>query len=189
MRVSYKLSEKDLLEARGKHGGPWIKLIPIIGILLVASGLGSLVPSSRQFPSAAGSIAMGLFLLFFLRLQVWLSFRRDTRLQDQFEAAISDSGIDVSSSTATSTYSWSAFTRYAETKNLFLVYQSPQAFNVFPKRSFGLQEANEFRSLLDQKLGSASVAHRKRISPQTWIFLVVVALAAILLVMAIRNIR
>ena len=189
MRVSYKLSEKDLLEAREKHGGPRIKLIPIIGILLVASGLGSLVPSSRQFPSAAGSIAMGLFLLFFLRLQVWLSFRRDTRLQDQFEAAISDSRIDLSSSTATSTYSWSAFTRYAETKNLFLVYQSPQAFNVFPKRSFGLQEANEFRSLLDQKFGSASVAHRKRISPQTWIFLVVVALAAILLVMAIRNIR
>jgi hypothetical protein len=127
--------------------------------------------------------------VFFLKLQVWLSFRRDNRLRDQFEAAISDSGIDVSSSTATSTYSWSAFTRYAETKNLFLVYQSPQAFNIFPKRSFSLREANEFRSLLDQKLGSASVADRKRISPQTWVVLVVVVLAAILLVMAIRNIR
>src|SRR6267142_5313043 len=120
MRVSYTLTERDVLEAQGKHGGLWIKVLPIIGVLVLVASLVSLVHNPKQFPSFVGGIVVGLFLMFFRRLQVWLSFRRDNRLQDQFGAAISDSGIDVSSSKADSKYDWSAFVRYAETKNLFL---------------------------------------------------------------------
>jgi len=188
MRVSYKLSEKDVFEARVKHGGLWVKVMPMIGVLVLAASLVSLILDPKQFPSFVGGIVAGLFLTFFLKLQVWLSFRGDNRLQDQFEATISVSGIDVSSSTAASKYDWSAFVRYAETKNLFLVYQAPQVFNVFPKRVFAPEELDAFRSLLDQRLGAASIAFRKTISPRTWVFLIVVAVAAIELVMVIRNI-
>src|SRR5262249_54125560 len=151
MRISYKLSERDVLEARVQHGGLWVKALRLIGVLILAASLVSLMHDPKQFPSVVGGIVVGLFLTFFLKLQVWLSFRPDNRLQDQFEAIISDSGIDVSSSKAATKYDWSAFVRYAETKNLFVVYQAPQAFNVFPKRAFVAQELDAFRSLLDQR--------------------------------------
>jgi hypothetical protein len=189
MRVSYTLSEKDVFEARLKHRGLWVKVLPMIGVLVLAASFVSLIHDPKQFPNFVGGIVAGLFLTSYLKLQVWLSFRGDTRLKDQFEATISDSGIDVSSSRAASKYDWSAFVRYAETKNLFLVYQAPQVFNVFPKRVFAPEEVHAFRSLLDQRLGAASIAHRKTISPQTWAFLIVVAVAAILLAMVIGNIH
>src|SRR5713226_6344279 len=121
MRVSYKLSKGDVLEAKGKHAGLWIKVLPIFGIILLAASLVSLGHDPKQFPSFVGAIVIGLFLTFFLRLQV--AFKQDNRLQDQFEATISDSGIDVSSPKGASKYNWSAFVRYVETNNLFLVYQ------------------------------------------------------------------
>jgi hypothetical protein len=189
MRISYRLSERDVLEARGKHGGLWIKVLPIVGLLLLAASSVTLIHDPRQFSSGIGAIVGGLFLIFFLRLQVWLSFRGDNRLRDQFDATISDSGIDVSSPKAASKYDWSAFVRYAETKNVFLVYQAPQVFNVFPKRAFTAEEVDAFRNLLDRRLGAASIAYQKKISPRTWVFLIAVAIAAIMVLMAIRNIR
>ncbi len=188
LRDYFKLSETDVLEAQGKHGGLGMRVLPIFGLLVLIGSLVSVIHDPKQFPSLTGATVVGLFLLFFRRLQVWFSFRRDNRLQDQFEATISDSGIDVSSLKASSKYDWSAFIRYAETKNLFLVYQAPQVFNVFPKRAFAAEEVDTFRGLLDKNLGAASIAYRKKISPRTWAFLIVVAIAAIMLVMAIRNI-
>lgn len=101
---------------------------------------------------------------------------------------ISDDGIEVSISTAKTDYGWNGFTRYSETKNLFLVYQSKQVFNIFPKRAFAAGEADDFRKLLEQKLGDATMAQGKRISPRVWIFLAVVVVAAILLVRTVLNI-
>ena len=189
MQITYKLNEQELLEASKSHGGVGIRVLPIVGTLLAIGGLVSLMQNPKHYPSSVGPIVVGLFLMFLLRFQVRQSFRRDTRLQGQFGAAISDSGIDVSSSTATSKYTWHAFTRYVETKNLFVVYHSSRLFNIFPKHAFSREEAEAFRSLLNEKLGSASVAYRKTISPKTWAFLIVIAVSAILLVIAIRNIR
>ena len=187
MRVAYKLSENDLLEAQSKHGGVWSKAIWVWGLILILAGLGSI--ATKQYASAVLPILLGVFFLFGLGLRVRRSFRQDNRLQEQFEVVISQSGIDVSSPTRSSKYAWSAFTRFVESKNLFLVYQAPKVFNVFPKRAFTPGDVESFRSLLSEQLGAASAAHRKRISPQTLIFLAVVAIAGILLVIAIRNIR
>jgi hypothetical protein len=189
MRVTYKLTERDLLEAQGKHGGFWSKGLRIVGLFSAAVGLVSLAMDPKQYPGAVGAVFFGLFLAFGLRLLVRLSFRRDKRLQDQFEVLVSDSGMEVSSSTVTSKYGWSAFTRYVESKNLFLVYQASQVFNVIPKRAFTPEDLNSFRSMLHQNLGRASLAHAKRISPQTWIFLAVVAISAVLLAMVMLNNR
>lgn len=189
MRVSYKLTQRDVLEARAKQGGLGTKVLPIFGLLLFGGSLVSLMHDPKQFPNYVGGIVMGLGLTFFQRLLVWFSFARDKRLHDAFEAVISDSGIEVSRSNVASKYGWNAFVRYLETKNLFLVYQGPQVFSVFPKRAFTTEEVDAFRSLLNQRLGAASTAYQKRVNPGTWAFLIVVAITAILLVMAIRNVR
>jgi hypothetical protein len=69
------------------------------------------------------------------------------------------------------------------------VYQAPKVFNVFPKRAFAIGEEESYRTLLSDRLGAASAAHRKKINPRMWILLAVVAIAGILLVMTIRNVR
>ena len=189
MRVAYNLSENDLLEAQRKHGGMWAKAIRVWGLLLILAGLGSIALDPKQYAGAVLPILLGAFFLFGPSLLGRRAFRKDDRLQQPIEAVASESGIEVSSPTASSKYEWSAFTRYAESKNLFLVYQAPNVFNVFPKRAFALGEEESFRALLSARLGTASVAHNKKINPRTWILLAVVAIAGILLIMTIRNTR
>lgn len=188
MRVAYKLSENDLIEAQGKHGGAWSKALPVFGSLLILAGLGSIALDPKQNAGAIVPILVGLFFVFGLRLRIRQSFRQDNRLQQPFEAVVSQDGIDISSQTGSSKYEWSAFIRFAESKNLFLVYQAPKVFNVFPKRAFAPGEVESFRSLLSERIGTTSVALHKKISLRTWIFLAVVAITGILLVMAIHNI-
>lgn len=189
MRVAYKLSQEDLIEAQGKHGGVWTKARPVFGLLLILAGVGAIALNPKQNVGAIFPILIGLYFMFGLRLSIRRSFMQDQRLQQPFEAVVSQDGIDISSPMVSSKYEWSAFTRYVESKNLFLVYQAPKVFNVFPKRAFAPGEEDSFRSLLSERLGATSLSHRTRISPRTWIFLAVVAIAGILLVMAIRNIR
>jgi YcxB-like protein len=189
MRVTYKLSEDDLIEAQGRHGGLRTKAIFVFGLLLILAGLGSIALNPKQNAGAILPILIGLFFLFGSRVSIRRSFRQDNRLQQPFEAVVSQDGIDISSPTVSSKYAWSSFTRYVESKNLFLVYQAPKVFNVFPKRAFAPGEEESFRSLLSERVGTTSVAHRMRISPQAWILLAVVTMAGILLVMAIRNVR
>jgi len=44
---------------------------------------------------------------------------------------------------------WRAFIRCIETPHLFLLYHSPQLFNLVPKRAFAnAEQLEEFRSLL-----------------------------------------
>jgi len=162
MRVSYKLTKRDVLEAKEKHAGLWIRLLPIFGIVLLATALASLVHDRKQFPSFVGAIVIGLFLTFFLRLQVWLAFRQDNRLQDEFAASISDSGMDVSSPKGVSKYNWSAFVRYVETKNLFLIYQTPHVFNAFPKRGLRAGGCRHVSQPTRSKIGCGLNCLRKK---------------------------
>jgi hypothetical protein len=188
MRLAYRLSESDLIEAQGKHGGAWTKAIPIIGLLLILAGLGSIVLNSKQNVGAILPIVIGLWFLFGSRISIRRSFRQDNRLQQQFEVVVSEDGINISSPTGTSKYAWSAFTRHEESKNLFLVYQAPKVFNVFPKRAFAPGEEESFRSLLTERVVATSGAKRNKMSSRTWIFVSVVAVAGILLIVAIHNI-
>lgn len=177
-----------MLEARKKHGGVGTRALAVIGILQIIGGLSFLVQNPQQYSAGVALIVIGLCLTFLLRLQVWLLFRQNSKLQEHFEAIISDDGIEISSPTAKVNYVWDGFIRYSETTNLFLVYPSQRIFNVFPKRAFSADEVDDFRELLQQKLGVETMVKSKKISPRVWAFLAVVIIAAILLVRAILNI-
>ena len=84
---------------------------------------------------------------------------------------------------------WTNFIRFLESNTLFLLYTSPACFNIVPKRAFTPGETESFRGLLQEKLGVTMAAHRKKISPRVIVFLVVVAVALVLLVMAIKNVH
>jgi hypothetical protein len=166
MRLEYRLTESDFLEAQEKHGGVWTKLLLIWGVLLIAAGVGSFVLRPRHYSDGILPILLGLFFLFGLRLLALRSFRRDQRFQQPVEAIISDSGIDAFSPTGSTKSAWGAFIRYAESEHLFLLYQGPHVFSIFPKRAFAPKDEESFRGLLNDKLGATSAAYGKRISPR-----------------------
>ena len=83
---------------------------------------------------------------------------------------------------------WTNFIRYLESKTLFLLYTSPACFNIVPKRALTPSETESFRGLLQEKMGVTMGSHDKKVSPRIIVFLVVVGLALVLLVFAIRNI-
>jgi hypothetical protein len=135
MRITYQLSKKDFSEAVGQHGGAWMKISVVLGLALLLLGMAYLALNPRQFPTPIGVIAGGLALAFSGRLRTHAAFG-DKRLQNKIEAVLSDEGVEIATPTATSKLSWDAFTRYAETKNLFMIYQSANTFNILPKRAF-----------------------------------------------------
>jgi YcxB-like protein len=202
MRVRYTLSEGDYLEARAKHRGFWAKLLPVAGwIILVPYIIFVLIAlvlrifahvtfagTSGMYSISAGPIVLGLCMVFGQKLLDQASFRQDERLRNEVEADISDSEICISIPTTISKYTWAAFTRYVESKNLFLLYETRRTFNVIPKRAFSQSDCEAFRSLLREKLGSASAQRRSVSFIEAIAYALPLALVIMLLVKVILHI-
>jgi len=47
---------------------------------------------------------------------------------------------------------WKNYIRYVESKRQFLLYLSPAAFNMVPKRALTSEQVSEFRTLLAQNI-------------------------------------
>jgi hypothetical protein len=187
MRIEYALSEQGFLEAQRLHGGWSFRLLPIIGGLLMLGGIFRLVQDPKHLANGIAPLLLGAALASTRRLQLSYTYRQDKRLHDPYTVTVSDEGIEVSGPTGSSTHDWKAFTTYVESKNLFVLYQGPASFNIFPKRSFGLGEADAFRILVQQKLNLGGRMARKGLSPVAWIFILMVAVAFILMLLVIRN--
>lgn len=149
------------------------------------AGIFTLAQDPKHLGNALTGILIGAALAFGQGILWSHSYRQDKRLHDRFAATFSEEGIEVLASTGSSKHEWKAFTRYVETKGLFLLYQGPVCMNIFPKGCFGSGEADAFRNLVQQKLGNKM--DRKRLSPSAWIFILVVGVAFVLMLIFIRN--
>jgi hypothetical protein len=187
MRIEYTLSEKDFLEAQRAHSGWSSRLLPVFGGLLMLAGIFNFVQDQKHPGNAVAAFFIGAALALNRRILLAYSYRQDKRLHDRVVVTFSDEGIEVSASTGSSTLAWSAFGRYVESNNVFVLYQGPACLNIFPKRSFSSGEADEFRTLVHQKLGRGDKMARKGLSPSAWVFVVVVAVAFVLMLIVIRN--
>lgn len=169
MRIAYQISEEDFLEAQKLYSATSLtrtqrlfrRVMTIAGLVLFIAGAVSLLLPSSEFRNdlvpgtGAGAI---LILLFWVAPQLGMKkkFAKDKRLQCEIVAEFSESGMDISSRNSSAKISWADCVRYSESANLFLVFQSPQIFNVFPKRAFATGETDEFRQLLNRRLPAPS---------------------------------
>jgi hypothetical protein len=109
-------------------------------------------------------------------------------LHDRFVATPSDDGIEVSSSIGSSKFTWNAFTHQRETKSLFLLFQGPICVDIIPKSGLSPDEALAFRKLIQENLSRGDQMDRKGLSSKTWIFIVIVSVAFVLMLLTIRNV-
>lgn len=65
---------------------------------------------------------------------------------------LDESGIEYSSSAGTNSTKWGAFSRFGETRSLFLLFQPNRRFQLLPKRGIENARLDETRALLREKL-------------------------------------
>ena len=186
MQIQYKLSEKDLWESQWVQRGWQGKVLPFFGVLLMVSGIYTLAQNKMPVGPAIATIFVGVFVGFGMRLAVFYSYRRNKQIQDQFLASVSDRGVEISSSVGSSKFDWKAFTKYIETKNLFLLFRGPACVNILPKAYFNAADAEAFRELIRNNISGGEM-QRKSLRPTTWILIAVVSVAFVLLLMTLRN--
>jgi hypothetical protein len=164
MRIAYRISESDFLEAQklylataSRNQRFLRKFILIMGLILLATGVVSLMPPFAEFRSdSLPSILVGAAFVFAIwvvpRLSTKKRFSKDKRIQNDIAVEFSEFGMELLSGDSSAKVAWTDCIRYRESENLFAVFQSPQLFNIFPKRAFASGDADEFRELLNRKL-------------------------------------
>jgi hypothetical protein len=187
MRIEYTLSENEFVEAQRAHAGWPGRVLPFFGGLLTLASVVNLAQDRNHLSTGVAGILIGGALAFGWRILVSYSYRKDRRLHGKFAATFSDNGIEVLSSSGSSNNAWEGFTRYEETKRLFLFFQGPACFHMFPKNCFAPGECEALRVLVQQKVAGGDNMSRKGLSPAVWVFVVVVAVAFVLMLIVIRN--
>ena len=200
MELTYDLTQKDFYDSFVAHRGrsPLLKwsyrLLFGLMFLLPAIGLAALAtdPQTKRgsvVPFFAFTAFWAVFIWGIPRLSARTQFLQQPAAQGSRSMTLDASGIHWRWKGGQADVEWTNFIRFLESKTVFLLYTSPACFTIIPKRAFTPGQTESFRDLVQGKLGAASAAHRKRISPQVLLFLAAVVCALVLLVMAIRNVR
>ncbi len=203
MEVTYELTQRDFFDSLVAHRNRstfarWsFRLAASIVVIFVGLGLVLLAirPDAKSLTNLAPLFAMAVVWSILIWASPWWAarnqFSKQPAAQGPRTVLLDSGGVHWRWNGGSADIEWKNFIRFQETKNQFMLYSSPACFNIVPKRALTLDQMGAFRQLVMENLplGAASVAHEKKISPRTWVFLAVVIVAFVLLVMAIRNIH
>lgn len=185
MRIEYKISYRDYLEAQKAVLGSRLRFMWILGGVFIVFGLLQLSLSRDQYPTACALMIMGAVFLFCWRLSVRRMYRQDERFKQTYFMTSSQEGMEISGPNGSSKYVWPAFIGHKQTKNTIILFQSPSMFNAFPKSAFGESDLLLFANLVQQHVPRHT---QKGNRIRTVLFLIVVTFSIVLLLLAIRNI-
>ena len=99
---------------------------------------------------------VGIFWLswFVIIWPLWV--RRDFRKHPNFSvpqvARLNDEGFYSANDIAQGMAKWTAFTKFHETQNLFMLHMGARLFQVIPKRALSAAQIDEMRQLLHHNL-------------------------------------
>lgn len=118
----------------------------IIGII-VAPGLAA----------SYGAVLLGAYCVLsvtlFHRLRVARLWKKEPNINRPLSVDITEDALYVVSPHEDGRIKWSAFNRFIETKNLFMIFRQRNMFNAIPKRVFSNSDEVElFLNLLRKKI-------------------------------------
>ena len=163
MHLEFRYTFKDYREAISNRSRftriwsiVWMVVLPffVAGIIITAF-------DSRGSNSSGSVITyipiLGFFLLmspFGTSLLSYLRWKQQPALHGALIYDVDEGGIVVTTETSKSEMKWETFTRFAESKNLFMLFAGKYLFYLIPKRAFD-SEANlaEFRELAKRRTG------------------------------------
>lgn len=164
MRFEYRLNINDLKEANKAHSKKalWKYYLLIVATILLISILPLLTQGSITINDIFLTVVVPNLFLFGLlyvvtRISQNFMINRAWKSQPGVKSAIivetTTEGLEITTESSESKLKWSLYTHWKETPNLFMIYQSNNCFNLFPKRAFNSEaDINELRELLSTKL-------------------------------------
>jgi len=157
--AKYQLNGDDGLECLRAHD-PGYRRNGVVSIVASVAiiGIGLLylvIPGSDT--AAMVTIGIGATILIFSVSQ-WAylvhRLRKAWNQMDPVELLVSEAGIVATARGVRSSLEWSRYLRMKEAKNYFLLYTSPDLYNIVPKRGFASEEdIDRFRQLATQSIG------------------------------------
>lgn len=125
-----------------------------LGILSVL--LGTVVAYKVDYWQGFCLQLLGIFWLSWFVVVRPLWVRRDFRRHPNFSVLqvvrLNDEGFYSASDIAEGMAKWTAFTKFHETQNLFMLHMGARLFRVIPKRALSAAQADELRQLLHRNL-------------------------------------
>ncbi|MUG98173.1 YcxB family protein [Scytonema sp. UIC 10036] len=164
MQFEYRLNVNDIKEANQAHSKKVLLkyYLLVMGIIIFISILPMLTQGGISLNELLiSAIVPNLVLLAFIYLVIRISrnfvlsrtWNSQPGLKNEIRVEASEEALQINTELSESKMKWLIYTHWRETPNLFMVYQSNNCFNLFPKRAFGSDEQmNEFRELLRAKL-------------------------------------
>ena len=125
------------------------------GLLMVSSALWFLLGNLN--PMAFIGLALGLFIIYGMpAIRLWASKRkweREPLYHQEHTLSYSEEGVFLQMGQIESNLNWEYYRSVLESPDGFLLITRDDAFNFFPKRVFGGENAiNQFRQLAQKKL-------------------------------------
>lgn len=161
MRLEYQLNIKDFREAnRTQLKGLYIWIIVIFAVSLIKDPFISILFLGLTDAALLALlvnlmifIALLLMLYWVIRFSVTHTWKSLPSLRDSMLVEVNEDEWFFHTLKIESRANWQTFTRFRETNNLFMLYQSKVCTNLVPKRAFETEEQmNEFRALLQRKI-------------------------------------
>jgi YcxB-like protein len=151
MEVTYRLTPADYVEAQRIHlRSTWgYKVLIFIAALfaLYATYEVVFVDILRAVPPALAS-ALWIFYPFLFSFRARRDFAKHPNLGREYVLRVEDNGLHMSSDVSQGGGKWSAYTKFRETPNLFVLYAGARLFFALPKRFFSSEQQTDFRELL-----------------------------------------
>jgi hypothetical protein len=154
--IQYECTLSDYAEVQKSHFRKSIGYYVVVigGALCLVAGV--LLAALTQIYLAVPLLCLSAFWLGFAFLYLPFKVTRDFQKSPNFARKCflraDDEGLRSESNVSQGQIKWSAFVRYSETPNLFILFLGPRMFQVIPKRAFLPEQSAEFRELLRRKL-------------------------------------
>ena len=153
MQIKFQCNQDDYSEAQRAHfSRNWGYYVPLflaclslfVSALIVLSG--SIAQALPAFALALGwsFIHIRLFHGGFAKRD----FQKHPHLAKEYSFDIDTEGIRIASDVSNEYNKWPLYTKFRETKNLFMLYKGDRLFEMIPKRAFAPEEIVDFRNIL-----------------------------------------
>lgn len=177
MQLEYRLTLKDYQEANQTHFQKmrrlsyifcWLLSIffGVIGLLSVIASIllltGMISDNNLEEPistliNGCVFLAVAIFvnptLNLLQRYLIYRNWKSNPSIREPVNIEVTEEGIDFEGATFKSAIKWQIYTNFLESKNLFMLYQSNNLFNMIPKRAFSSNEQiNQFRDLIGRMI-------------------------------------
>jgi hypothetical protein len=137
-------------------------LLLSLGFLLMLTGSLKVTEEPGSYLSYIPVLILAFFFSpFGRRLVLYWRWRQQPILHRELRYDINDDAVAITTDTSSSEMKWETFDRFAESKNLFLLFVGKFVFYMIPKRAFAdASEVSEFRRLASTRVPAGRRQHR-----------------------------